>query len=49
MNLTNTGLLSPYLLGQASAQAGQQGVEETEVWQPHFFPFQSAKAAGWEP
>lgn len=37
MNLTNTGLLSPYLLGQASAQAGQQGVEETEVWQPHFF------------
>lgn len=37
MDPTNTGLSSPYLLGQAGTQAGRQGVEEAEVWQPHFF------------
>lgn len=33
----NVGLFSPYLLGQAGTQAGQQGVEEIEVWLPHLF------------
>ena len=33
----NVGFFSPSLLGQAGAQAGQQGVEEIEVWLPHFF------------